>query len=156
MPTAVRSYGKINVGLMIGAEREDGFHELRTIYQTIALHDVLRVDVQRGTGIEVRCKDPRVPTHETNSCYRIAERVMRLAKRRAKVVITIDKKLPVQGGLGGASSNGVATLLALERELAGGVGKPSGGSGRPSATRGESTDSLLTPEDKLRLAAEVG
>src|SRR5512138_1689672 len=99
MPIAVRSYAKINLGLAIGARRPDGFHELRTVYQTVALHDRIRLEVGRGTGIEIRCKDARVPEDETNTCYRIAERVLKALKARGRVVIQIDKRLPVQGGL---------------------------------------------------------
>ncbi len=51
MTVTVRSFAKINLGLRIGASREDGFHELLTVYQTIALHDVIRVSVGRGSGI---------------------------------------------------------------------------------------------------------
>ena len=51
MSVAVRSFAKINIGLRIGASRPDGFHELRTVYQTIDLADIVRVDVGRGTGI---------------------------------------------------------------------------------------------------------
>ena len=134
MPTSIPSFAKINLGLKIGPAREDGFHELRTIYQTIALHDIVRVEVQRGTGIEIRCKDPRVPADESNTCYRVAERVMRTLKGRGKIVIQIEKRLPVQGGLGAASSNAVATIFALERELG----------------------AQLDPEERLRIAAEVG
>ncbi len=61
MTVTVRSFAKINLGLCIGASRPDGFHDLRTVYQTIALHDVIRVQVGRGAGIEIRCDDPRVP-----------------------------------------------------------------------------------------------
>jgi 4-diphosphocytidyl-2-C-methyl-D-erythritol kinase len=134
MPVTVRSFAKINFGLAIGPRRPDGFHALCTVYQTISLSDLLRVDVQRGTGIELRCRDNRVPCDESNTCWRVAERVMKLQKTRGKVVITIEKQLPVQGGLGAASSNGVATMLALERAL--GV--------------------ELQPEQRLRVAAEVG
>ncbi len=134
MPVLVRSYAKINLGLKIGVRREDGFHELRTIYQTVALYDTLRVDFGRGSGIEIRCKDPRVPCDETNTCYRVADRVLRALKGRGKAVITIDKHLPVEGGLGGASGNAVATLLALEKAV---------GQALPAAER-------------LRIAAEVG
>ena len=75
MTVTVRSFAKINLGLCIGALRPDGFHDLRTVYQTIALHDIIRVQVGRGTGIEIRCDDPRVPKDQTNTCYRIvAER----------------------------------------------------------------------------------
>ncbi len=134
MPVSVRSFAKINLGLAIGAKRDDGFHELRTIYQTIALHDVIKVDVLRGTGVEIRCKDARVPGDESNTCWRMAERVMRSLKQRGKVVVSIEKKLPVQGGLGGGSSNAVATMFALERLL----------------------KMELAAAERLRIAAEVG
>src|SRR5256885_16778770 len=93
MATAVRSFAKINIGLAIGPLRDDNFHNLRTVYQTIALHDVLKVDIGRGTGIEIRCKDPRVPPDETNTCHRVAERVLRSAGQRGKVTIPTEKKL---------------------------------------------------------------
>jgi 4-diphosphocytidyl-2-C-methyl-D-erythritol kinase len=134
VPITVRSFAKINIGLRIGAKRPDGFHDLYTVYQTIALHDTLRVDVQKGVGIEIRCKNPEVPTHETNTCYRIADRALRSLKQRSKIIITIDKQLPVQGGLGGGSSNAVATLFALERLL----------------------KHELDPEERLRVSSEVG
>jgi 4-diphosphocytidyl-2-C-methyl-D-erythritol kinase len=133
-PVSVRSFAKINIGLSIGPARDDGFHELRTIYQTIAVHDTIRVDVGRGTGVEIKCKDQRVPQHETNTCWRIAEKVLRSLRQRGKVSITIDKQLPIQGGLGAASSNGIATMFALERAL----------------------KYKLPPTERLRIASEVG
>src|SRR5207244_5814083 len=117
MVIRLRSFAKINLGLCIGGLRPDGFHELRTVYQTIALHDVIRVSVERGIGIEIRCDDPRVPCDSTNTCWRIVECAMRAFKVRRRVVIEIEKRLPLQGGLGGASGNAVAALLALERVL---------------------------------------
>jgi 4-diphosphocytidyl-2-C-methyl-D-erythritol kinase len=185
MPS-IPSFAKINLGLKIGPARADGFHELRTVYQTLALHDVIHVDVVEGEGIEIRCDDPRVPLDQSNTCYKIAERVMAVvgadleAQRReqqiprglesarddkgegrqngaaeaaplpnrtevspalsrtrpapGKVVIEIEKHLPVQGGMGAASSNAVATMLAMERALS----------------------IQLSPQDKLRIAARVG
>jgi len=117
MPVTIPSFAKINLGLWIGSPRTDGFHELRTVYQTIALHDVIRVSIGRGTGIEIRCDDPRVPTDSTNTCWQIVERAIQTLKARGRVIIEIEKRLPVQGGLGGASGNAVAALLALERAL---------------------------------------
>ncbi|MGA7299980.1 MAG: 4-(cytidine 5'-diphospho)-2-C-methyl-D-erythritol kinase, partial [Candidatus Sulfotelmatobacter sp.] len=70
MTVRVRSFAKINLGLCIGAARDDGFHELLTVYQTIGLHDFIRVSVERGSGIEIRCTDARVPKDESNTCYR--------------------------------------------------------------------------------------
>src|SRR5882762_7326099 len=119
MPVSVRSFAKINLGLYIGPLRADGFHDLRTVYQTIALHDVIRVSVGRGSGIEILCKnkDPRVPLDSSNTCYRMAERVMEELGAKGRVSVEIEKRLPVQGGLGAASSNAVATMVALERAL---------------------------------------
>jgi 4-diphosphocytidyl-2-C-methyl-D-erythritol kinase len=134
MTVAVRSFAKINLGLYIGAARADGYHDLRTVYQTIALHDVIRVSVGRGSGIEIRCEDARVPRDSSNTCYRIAERVMEELGSKGGVSIEIEKRLPVQGGLGAASSNAVATMLALERAL----------------------KKKLSIAARLRIAAEVG
>src|SRR5580698_3837275 len=134
MDTRVRSFAKINLGLGIGALRGDGFHELRTVYQTIALHDIIRVSVGRGSGIEIHCEDPRVPRDEANTCYRIVELALSALNARGRVIIDIEKRLPVQGGLGGASGNAVACLLALERAL----------------------KKELSGPERLRIAAEVG
>ena len=133
MPT-VRSFAKINFGLAIGARRDDGFHDLRTIYPTIALHDEVTVTVTPGRGIEVRCEDPRVPLDASNTCYKIIDRALPLLKVGGKVVVEIKKSLPVQGGLGGASANAVAALLGLER----------------------AAKKLLSTEQRLEIAAEVG
>jgi len=134
MPVTVRSFAKINLGLRIGAAREDGFHELLTVYQTIGLHDEVRVSVGRGSGIEIRCADPLVPRDESNTCFRIVEKALRVLKAKSRVLIEIEKRLPVQGGLGGASANAVAALLGLERAL----------------------KKSLPAQEKLRIAAEVG
>ena len=134
MTVVVRSFAKINLGLYIGRVRADGFHDLRTIYQTIALHDLIRVTVGRGRGIEILCEDPRVPLDSSNTCYRIAERVMDEFGVKGKVTVEIEKRLPVQGGLGAASSNAVATMIGLERAL----------------------KKSLTGATRLLIAAEVG
>jgi 4-diphosphocytidyl-2-C-methyl-D-erythritol kinase len=134
MPVTLRSFAKINLGLRIGAARPDGFHELLTVYQTIGLHDRIRVSIERGRGIEIRCDDPRVPTDGSNTCYRIVERAMAALRAKGRVVVEIEKRLPVQGGLGGASANAVTTLLGLERAV------------RKS----------LAFDEKLRIVAEVG
>src|SRR5258708_34337132 len=114
MTVAVRSFAKINVGLYIGAAGADGYHDLRTVYQTIALHDVIRVSVGRGSGIEIGCADPRVPLDSSNTCYRMVERVLGELGAKVRITIEIEKPLPVQGGLGAASSNAAATMGAQE------------------------------------------
>jgi 4-diphosphocytidyl-2-C-methyl-D-erythritol kinase len=134
MSVTVRSFAKINLGLYIGPPRPDGFHELRTVYQTIGLYDRITVGVRPGAGIEIQSEDSRVPTDATNTCYRIVERAMAALGAKGRVTVEIEKRLPVQGGLGGASANAVATLLALERAL----------------------KKRLPQADRLRIAAEVG
>jgi 4-diphosphocytidyl-2-C-methyl-D-erythritol kinase len=134
MSTTVRSFAKINIGLQIGPRRDDGYHELRTLYQTIALHDLIKIEAVRGSGIEILCTDPHVPCDESNTCWRVAEKVLRALKIRSKVRITIEKNLPVQGGLGAASSNAVAVMLGMERAF----------------------KRQLTPDARLRIASEVG
>ena len=134
MPISVRSFAKINLGLRIGPRRPDGFHDLLTIYQTIGLHDQISVSAHSGTGIEIRCSNPKVPTDRSNTCFRIVELVLESLKVKARVIVDLEKKLPIQGGLGGASSNAVATLLALERAL----------------------KKSLPAAERLRIAAEVG
>lgn len=117
MTITLRSFAKINLGLYVGPLRADGFHELRTVYQTVDLHDRVRVHVARGEGVEIRCSDERVPKDATNTCYKIAERTIAALGAKSRVVVEIEKRLPVQGGLGGASGNAVATMLGLERAL---------------------------------------
>src|SRR5258705_11683514 len=134
MTVTVRSFAKINLGLYIGLPRADGYHDLRTVYQTIGLHDVIRVSVGRGTGIEIKCADPRVPCNESNTCYRMTERVLEGLDATGRVTIEIEKRLPVQGGLGAGSSNAVATMIGLERAL----------------------KKRLTQSKRLRIAAAVG
>jgi len=142
MTVAVRSFAKINLGLYIGAARADGFHDLRTVYQTIALHDVIRVSVGRGSGIEILCKnkDPRVPLDSSNTCYRMAELVLDELGAKGRVSVEIEKRLPVQGGLGAASSNAVATMVALELAL----------------PKTRARKKKLSEPARLRIAAEVG
>jgi 4-diphosphocytidyl-2-C-methyl-D-erythritol kinase len=117
MKITAHSCAKINIGLRIGPYRTDGFHGLRTLYTTIALSERLTVGVRWGSGVEIHCEDPRVPRDDTNTCHRAAEKMLEATGKRAKVTISIDKKLPVQGGLGAASGNAVATILALEKAL---------------------------------------
>jgi 4-diphosphocytidyl-2-C-methyl-D-erythritol kinase len=157
MSIAVRSFAKINLGLYIGARRADGFHDLRTVYQTIALHDVIGVSVDqskqaRARGVEIvcQCNDPRVPLDSSNTCYRMAALVMARLGAEGKVTIEIEKRLAVQGGLGAASSNAVATMVGLEKAL--GV--------RPALARQRERrrgkPGLDTGEERLRMAAQVG
>ena len=119
MPTRVRSYSKINLGLAIGAPRADGFHSLATLYQTLALHDVVTVTAAPDchTRIVLRCTDPRVPCDARNTAWKMVEKTLAALGRTARVEIHIQKNLPIQGGMGAGSANAAAALIGLEREM---------------------------------------
>jgi len=110
----IRSFAKINLGLEVLGFRRDGYHELRTLFQTIDLHDdiVLR---RHGRDVTVRCDHPLVPQDESNLAFRAAEALRRHARVDEGVAIEIRKRIPVGGGLGGGSSNAAAVLLGLDR-----------------------------------------
>ena len=119
MPTRVRSYSKINLGLAIGALRPDGFHSLSTLYQTLALHDIVTVSASSAcqTRIILRSNDPRVPCDGRNTAWKMVERTLAQLRRTAHVDIQIQKNLPIQGGMGAGSANAAAALIGLEREM---------------------------------------
>jgi 4-diphosphocytidyl-2-C-methyl-D-erythritol kinase len=122
MATTVRSHAKINLGLYIGAPRGDGFHALATVYQTLEMHDFVTVTA-RGAGetvIRLTSNDSRVPTDGHNTAWKMVSLALDALGVTAEVEIHIEKRLPVQGGLGAGSANAVAALVGLEREL--GVG----------------------------------
>jgi 4-diphosphocytidyl-2-C-methyl-D-erythritol kinase len=136
MATRVRSYSKINLGLAIGPVRADGFHGLATLYQTLALHDVVTIAARLAaeTRISLTTNHPHVPVDARNTAWKMAERALARMGVTAEVAIHIEKELPVQGGLGAGSANAAAALLGLEREL-----------------------ELALPEaGRMELAAEVG
>ena len=119
MPTAVRSHAKINLGLGIGAPRPDGFHGLATVYQTLELYDVVTVTARpaSATAIRLTSNDSRVPTDSRNTAWKMIELALKSWAVTAEVEIHIEKRLPVQGGLGAGSANAVAALVGLEAEL---------------------------------------
>ena len=127
MPARLRSFAKINLGLAIGPARPDGYHELATVYQTIALHDVVTVTAERAaaTRLTLTSNDARVPADGRNTAWKMVERALAVAGETAVVAIHIEKRLPVQGGLGAGSANAAAALLGLERELALDLGEAS-------------------------------
>ena len=119
MPTRVRSHAKINLGLYIGAPRPDGFHELVTVYQTLEMHDFVTVSARPAekTIIRITSNDVRVPADSRNTAWKMVDLALAALEISAEVEIHIEKRLPVQGGLGAGSANAVAALIGLEKEL---------------------------------------
>jgi 4-diphosphocytidyl-2-C-methyl-D-erythritol kinase len=110
----LRAHAKVNLALEVLGTRSDGYHELRTLFQTISLHDdvVLR---PRASGITVTCDHPQVPLDGTNLAVRAARELQRFAGVKRGVEIRITKRIPVAGGLGGGSSDAAAVLMGLDR-----------------------------------------
>jgi 4-diphosphocytidyl-2-C-methyl-D-erythritol kinase len=113
----VRAFAKINRSLEILGVRSDGFHELRTVFQSIALHDTLTFRADRGP-FRLTCDAPDCPTDGSNLIWCAAEHVWKAAGRRGRprdLSIHLAKRIPMQAGLGGGSSDGAAALRALGR-----------------------------------------
>ena len=110
----VPAFAKLNLGLEVLGVRSDGYHELRTLFQTIELHDdiVLR---PRARGISVLCDHPAVPGDEKNLAVKAARALQKYAGVRKGVEIDITKRIPVGGGLGGGSSDAASVLRGLDR-----------------------------------------
>jgi 4-diphosphocytidyl-2-C-methyl-D-erythritol kinase len=113
----VRAFAKINLSLRVLGTRSDGYHELRTIFQSVALHDTLTIRARRGP-FQLTCDDPDCPSDSTNLVWRAAERVWTAAGRQGPprdIAIDLVKRIPLQAGLGGGSSDAAAALRALGR-----------------------------------------
>ena len=124
MPTHVRSFCKINLGLAVGPPRADGFHALTTLYQTLGLHDLVTVSAKMAgtTHVTLTANHKWVPCSATgnaekNTAWKMVVGALLRLGVTAEVSIDIDKRLPVQGGLGAGSANAFAALIGLEREL---------------------------------------
>jgi len=113
----VRAFAKINLSLKVLGSRADGYHELRTVFQSLELHDTLIIERARGP-FALTCDDERCPVDESNLVWRAALGVWRAAGGRGPlrgIQIHIAKRIPIQGGLGGGSSDAAAALQALGR-----------------------------------------
>lgn len=107
----VRSLAKINLDLRVLNKRADGFHELRTVFQTISLADRIDIEYEPARRTEIRLDDPlAIPN---NLVERAARNTLDAMRVKAKVQLRLRKRIPMGGGLGGGSSNAAAVLLAL-------------------------------------------
>ena len=117
MPLSTRACAKINLTLRLTGRRPDGYHDVRTVLQSLALHDTLRFRATRGP-FQIECEHPGCPTDRTNLVWRAAELVWRAAGCRGlprDIVVRIEKRIPLQAGLGGGSSDAAAAIRGLSR-----------------------------------------
>jgi 4-diphosphocytidyl-2-C-methyl-D-erythritol kinase len=111
----VRAFAKINLSLHVVGARSDGYHELRTTFQSLALHDTLTCRARPGP-FHIVCDDEACPSGESNLVWRAAEGLWASAGRRGMlrdVAVRINKRIPLAAGLGGGSSDAAAAIRAL-------------------------------------------
>jgi 4-diphosphocytidyl-2-C-methyl-D-erythritol kinase len=114
----VRAHAKVNLDLrVLGIRADDGYHELRTVFQTIELHDTL-VCAERPGPFRLACRAPGVPLDAGNLVWKAAAALWTALGRAGEIrdtAVQIDKKIPVQAGLGGGSADAAAALMGLAR-----------------------------------------
>lgn len=110
------SFAKINLDLRILGTRPDGFHDLKTIFQSLALFDTVTVTVRKGPLV-ITCDEPDIPTDQRNLVWKAASLLHRTVRGKSTaprdIAIELRKRVPSEAGLGGGSSNAAMTLLAL-------------------------------------------
>ncbi|HEY5856854.1 MAG TPA: 4-(cytidine 5'-diphospho)-2-C-methyl-D-erythritol kinase [Aldersonia sp.] len=115
-PVTVRAPAKVNLHLGVGELRADGYHELRTVFQALSLREELELVPATALSIRVRGEGAReVPTDHRNLVWKAATRLAYKAGREPAVEISIDKGVPVAGGLAGGSADAAATLVGLNQ-----------------------------------------
>jgi 4-diphosphocytidyl-2-C-methyl-D-erythritol kinase len=116
-PVRIRAHAKINLDLRVLGPRADGYHELRTVFQAISLHDTLEC-VPREGPFAIECATAGVPLDRSNLIWRAAEVLWRALRRQGcarDVVVRLEKQVPLEAGLGGGSSDAAAALVGLAR-----------------------------------------
>ncbi|MFH1946183.1 MAG: 4-(cytidine 5'-diphospho)-2-C-methyl-D-erythritol kinase [Acidobacteriota bacterium] len=111
----VRSYAKINLGIEILGKRPDGYHELRTLYQSISLHDIIDFRAAEDGTIRLSGDWDEIAWDQTNLIYRAALLLQKESGKKRGVHIRVNKRIPPGRGLGGGSSNAATTLHVLNR-----------------------------------------
>ena len=112
----LRCYAKVNLGLHILGKREDGYHEIRTLFQTIGLHDTLEIRLTQGRGVSLQCNWDELNCGD-NLVVRALEAVCRQAGLERGLEARLQKRIPLGAGLGGGSSNAAAAVMGLDRLL---------------------------------------
>jgi 4-diphosphocytidyl-2-C-methyl-D-erythritol kinase len=111
----IKAFAKINLGLRILGKRDDGYHEIETLFQSIDLHDTLTFELQEKPGIELNVHSPWLLSEKENLVYRAAELIVSRVELLQGVRITVKKRIPIGAGLGGGSSDAAATLVGLNK-----------------------------------------
>ena len=109
----LRAFAKINLGLDILRKREDGYHEVRMIMQTIQMYDVLEMKKVKKPGISLSVNYPYIPSDERNLVYKAAKLLMDELQVKEGVDICLEKFIPVAAGMAGGSSDAAAAMVGI-------------------------------------------
>lgn len=109
------SYGKINLFLDIEGKLPNGYHLIKTVMQSIDLHDKISIENLDKNEIIIKCNDPAIPINEKNTCYKAASIIKETYHKTQGVIIEIEKKIPSEAGLAGGSSNSAAVIHGLNK-----------------------------------------
>jgi len=114
----VRAPAKINLSLLVGGKRPDGFHEIETVMAKVNLYDEILIQKGQKTGIELLCKGPHwAPQGKENLVYKACEMLLKDCRPKPDLKITLTKNIPAGSGLGSASSDAAATLIGTNKFL---------------------------------------
>ena len=111
----LKALGKINLGLDVLGRRENGYHDVRMVMQTVYLYDQIRMEKTKKPGIELLTNLFYLPVNENNLAYQAADLLMKEFDVKEGVKITLDKHIPVAAGMAGGSSNAAAVLFGINR-----------------------------------------
>ena len=111
----LRAYGKINLGLDVVRKREDGYHEVRMVMQTVGVYDRIDLDRKKRAGITVETNLYYLPNNENNLAYRAAKLLMDEFGIREGLHIKLAKYIPVAAGMAGGSSDAAAVLFGVNK-----------------------------------------
>lgn len=111
----LRALAKINLGLDVVRQREDGYHEVRMVMQTINMYDQLEIKRKKAPGIVLTTNLPYIPTNENNLVYKAARLLMDEFEIPDGLVINLRKFIPVAAGMAGGSSDAAAAMIGVNR-----------------------------------------
>ncbi len=119
----LKAMGKINLGLDVVRRRPDGYHEVRMVMQTVSLYDKVGITVEDQPGIRITTNLSFLPVNENNIVYKAAKLLMEEFSMDQGVSISLEKHVPVAGGMAGGSTDGAAVLYGMNRLFSLGMGK---------------------------------
>ena len=111
----LKAFAKINLGLDVVRRREDGYHEVRMIMQTVAIFDRISIEVSNKPGIRVKTNLSFLPADENNLVYQAAKLLMEEFKIEKGLVIDLEKHIPVAAGMAGGSTDAAAVLIGVNK-----------------------------------------